>query len=260
MDVRVRIALALLVLLAACGEPDPAGGTEPLDGAWQLRSARVDGEAIALLDDHRVTATITGDEIGGRAACNSYGAAMREAEGAVTFGIVFQTDMGCEAPVMEIEAAYMSALARVTSAERSGPVLLLAGPGVELEFELLGPAPTADLVGVTWMLSGIVQGDTVTSPAEGADGPGEPAMLLLRADGTLTGHTGCRELSGEYIVSGDEILFTSFSAEGDCIPELQRQDDQIVTVLGDGFTAEIAGDRLTVTSTGGEGLVFRAGP
>jgi heat shock protein HslJ len=161
---------------------------------------------------------------------------------------------------MEVEEAFADALMRVTTAQRSGSTLRFVGPGVELDFALLAPAPTADLVGVTWMLSEIVQGETVTSPAEGADDPAEMAYLLLDVDGTLSGNTGCRELSGEYVVAGDEIRFTTFSADGDCIPELVWQDGRVVTVLGDGFTVEIVGSRLEVTSTGGERLVFRAGP
>ncbi len=86
---------------------------------------------------------------------------------------------------------------------------------------------------------------------------GEPATLELRADGTLVGSTGCRSLSGSYTVAGDEVVFTEFSADGECPSELQSQDDQVVTVLGDGFTVEIDGDRLTLTSSGSEGLVYR---
>lgn len=258
---RSLVALGLLAsILAACGEPEPVGGGESFDGAWQLRSGTLDGATILLLDDYRVTATITGDEISGRAACNSYGAELQLDGESIAFDNMGWTAMLCEPQVMEVEEAFVNALQRVTRAQRSESTLLLDGPGVELEFTLLAPAPTADLVGVTWMLSEIVQGGTVTSPVEGADDPAEMAYLLLDVDGTLTGNTGCRELSGEYIVTGDEILFTTFSAGGDCIPELQWQDNQVVTVLGDGFTAEIVGNRLTVTSTGGEGLVFRAGP
>ena len=257
----MKVALVVLALiLAACGEADLGDGGESLDGAWQLRSGTVDGANISLLDDYRVTATIAGDEIGGRAACNLYGARLHLDGESIAFEDMGWTAMLCEPQVMEVEETFMDALQRVTTAQRSGSTLFLDGPGLALEFALLAPVPTADLVGVTWMLSEIVQGESVTSPAEGADDPAERAYLLLDADGTLTGHTGCRELSGEYIVTGDEILFTTFSAQGDCIPELQWQDNQVVTVLGDGFTAEIVSSRLTVTSTGGEGLVFRVGP
>ena len=248
------------VLLAACGADSLTEDAEPLDGIWELAAATVDGEQITLLDDYRVTATITGDEIRGRAACNSYSATMLVAGDEVTFTEQGWTAMLCDAPVMVVEEAFEAAFDRVTSISRSGSVLRLSGPEVELEFALLAPAPMADLIEVTWMLSEIVQGGTVTSAAEGADGPGDKAMLVLNEDGTLTGHTGCRELSGEYVVRGDEILFTSFSADGLCVPELEWQDNQVVGVLGDGFTAEIAGSKLTVTSPGGDRLVFRAGP
>ena len=258
MKSRVVFALlAAVVLATACGADTPGGRGGSLDGAWGLRSATVDGGVVALLDNHRVTLTIAGDEAGGRAACNGYGSMLRIEGGTVAFVNLGSNDMACEPSVMDVEAAYLSALIRVNSAVRAESALRLTGPGVVLEFALLAPAPTAYLVGVTWMLSEIVQGDTVTSPAEGADGPGEKGWLLLSEDGTLAGSTGCRRLSGEYVVRGDEIVFTSFSADGDCVAELWWQDNQVVTMLGDGFTAEIVGRRLIVSSTGGEGLVFR---
>ena len=47
------------------------------------------------------------------------------------------------------------------------------------------------------------------------------------------------------------------SAAGDCPDELWKQDSLVVTVIGDEFTAEIDGDRLTLRSMGGDGLIFR---
>ncbi len=262
MSVASRLHCALLVsafVLAGCGT-DASAGVDSLDGAWELRAGTVDGSPLTVLPDHRVTATIAGDQLQGRAACNQYGALIEVSGGSITFAEMAWTSMGCEPQVMEAEQAYMDALARVSNADRFDSALLLSGPGVELEFALLGEVPTADLVGVTWMLSEIVQGDETASPAEGADDPADPAMLVLHPDGSVSGSTGCRDLTGEYVISGDEVVFTSFAAGGDCLPELQLQDNQVISVLEGGFTVTIDGRRLTVTAPGGEALVFRAGP
>ena len=53
------------------------------------------------------------------------------------------------------------------------------------------------------------------------------------------------------------MLFSSFRMAGECPAELAEQDGLIVNVLGDGFTTAIEGDRLTLTSRGEEGLVYR---
>ncbi len=266
-----RIALLLVVAvlaLAACGteEPllsnDPGGDTAagqepddslPLDGAWVLVAATVDGATLSLNDEYRVTMTIDGSEINGRAACNGYGGAVSIGNDAFSVGEISQTEMACEPAVMEIESTFMQGLFSVTDATRSGDTASLTGEGVEYTFELLPPVPTAELIGPTWVLDTIIQGDTASSTIATADS----ATLLLDADGTFTGSTGCREISGEYVVSGDTVQFTSFGTDGECRREVRRQDGQVVTVLEGGFTVEIDGDRLTVIASGGEGLSYK---
>jgi heat shock protein HslJ len=262
--------LVIVLTFAACGteEPflsnDPGGDTVageetddslPLDGAWVLIAATVDGANLSLNDQHRVTMTIDGSEINGRAACNSNGGAISIDNGAFSLGEIAQTEMDCEPAVMEIESTFIQGLISVTVATRSGDSASLTGEGVEYTFELLPPVPTAELIGSTWVLDTIIQGDAASSTIATAD----PATLLLNADGTFAGGTGCREISGEYVVSGDTVQFTSFGADGECRSEVEWQDGQVVTVLGDGFTVEIDGDRLTVTAPGGEGLSYKTG-
>jgi heat shock protein HslJ len=45
---------------------------------------------------------------------------------------------------------------------------------------------------------------------------------------------------------------------GVCPPAAVEQERVVLQVLGDGFRAEVDGDRLTLTSRGGDGLVYRA--
>jgi heat shock protein HslJ len=148
----------------------------------------------------------------------------------------------------------VSALLDVTSIARQDDRLTLTGPGSELHFELLPLVPTAELTDTLWELESLIEGS-------GPDGVGSsafPAGLTLSSDGSVTGSTGCRRLEGKWVENGDEILFTELSAEGNCQDELERQDEHVVTVLGDGFTAEIDGRTLTLFSAGELGLVYRA--
>jgi hypothetical protein len=50
------------------------------------------------------------------------------------------------------------------------------------------------------------------------------------------------------------------SAHGECPVELRDQDAAVVRVLDDGFRVEVDDEILTVTSTGSEGLAYRAAP
>jgi heat shock protein HslJ len=131
--------------------------------------------------------------------------------------------------------------------------MTLAGEGVELVFERLAPPPTAAIVGTAWVLDSLISGDAVSSVA------GEPATLRLDADGTFVGSTGCRGFGGRWIEANGEILFADFTMDlRGCPPELTGQDDHVVSVLGDGFRAAVDGQRLTLTSTGAEGLGYLA--
>ncbi len=266
----IALLLAFVLALAACGTEEPSQSDDPgdgastgqepddsptIDGAWVLIAATVDGATLSLNDQYRVTMTIDGSDISGRAACNSYGGAVSTDEGAFSVGELAQTEMACEPAVMEIESTFMRGLFGVTGWTRSGGTVALTGEGVEYTFELLPPVPTAELIGPTWVLDTIIQGDAATSTAATAD----PATLLLNTDGTFTGGTGCREILGDYVVSGDTVQFTSFGAHGECRSDVEWQDGQVITVLGDGFTAAIEGDRLTVTASGGEALSYKAG-
>ncbi len=60
------------------------------------------------------------------------------------------------------------------------------------------------------------------------------------------------------MVVGDEVTATTLAAEGECPRELEGQDAHVVTVLGDGFTVAIDGDRLSLSSQGRLGAVYSA--
>jgi heat shock protein HslJ len=219
-----------------------------------LTAASLDGVGIALGDRFRVTMTVEGAQVSGRAACNLYGASVSIENGSLSIGEVGRTLMACEPTVMEVESAFLDGLRRAAAALRSGDTLVLTGEGVVLEFAALPPVPTAELVGVTWVLDSIIEGETVSSAAAGSD----PVTLRLESDRSFSGSTGCRQISGRYAVRGDTVVFVEMQADGECPEDLQWQDGHVVTVLGDGFTADIDGNRLTVMSMGGEGLAYTA--
>jgi heat shock protein HslJ len=177
-------------------------------------------------------------------------------QGSFAAGELAQTEMACEpAEVMDLEHAFLAFLATVDEFAVDDDRLTLQGAGDTWIFEALPPIPTADLVGATWQLDGYVANDAVSNEA-GMDA----ATLTLHPDGTLSGSTNCRELTGTWIESGAEILLTELSAEGECPDEAASDlDGRILEVLGDGFAVDVDGQRLTITSQGGVGLTFTAG-
>ena len=55
-----------------------------------------------------------------------------------------------------------------------------------------------------------------------------------------------------------ELAADDAATAGVCPPAAVGQGRVVLQVLGDGFRAEVDGDRLTLTSRGGDGLVYRA--
>jgi len=217
-------------------------------GDWQLTGGWIDGEPILMLETHPITLSIDDKGIGGVAACNHYGSV----HGDDGFSI---TEMAClPEAVMESETAYMTALSLVEkSVVEDGMLVVGHGEGeVELMYERLDPVPAAELLGTVWVLDGLIQGEAVSSVM------GERATLELFSDGSFIGSTGCRDISGSYVISGGAVQFTDFRAEGECVADLANQDSRVISALEGGFRVEIDRDRMTTWMAGDEGLIYRA--
>ena len=244
------------------GTDDASDAT--VQGDWVLRSGHLDGEEITLVDDWNVTMSIEGDRIGGTAACNSYGGTVEVGDefalgGSFVVGELSWTEMGCEPEVMELEQRFLAALGRVDSYELADTLSLAeTGVGTGLVFDRVEPVDDAELVGATWRLDTLIQGDTASNS------PGmDAAFLTFSDDGTLVGSTGCRRLEGEWMLSGATIQIPILSAIDDptagvCAPESEALDGDIISVVESGSVVEIDGNRLTLTAPGGDGLSFVA--
>lgn len=220
-----------------------------------MTSGSVDGENIPILADHPIKMTFEGDRVGGTASCNSYGGSFQLSGSEISFDDLAMTEMACSPEeTMQAEAMFAEALTRVDSVSIDG-ALTLSGPGVEMEFEALEPVPESDLTNTVWVLDGLVQGDSVSTPAMDSR-----ATVEFFTDGSMLGDTGCRPFSGRYVISGAEVTVTELAADGnECEPDMADQDSHFLTAIGDSFRVEIDQTRLTTWSQGNVVLVFRAG-
>lgn len=240
----------IAVLSTACLGADFADSVE---GSWQLTSGTVHGGEIQLVETHPITIHFEGDAVGGTASCNQYGGVFELSGSSISFSDLAMTEMACfPHETMDAEALYSQALGMVTTVEVDDG-LTLSGPDVELVFTSLPPVPEAELTNTVWVLDGLVGGDAVSSVS------GDRATLEFFTDGSMLGGTGCRLLSGHYRVNGAEVVVTDLEAQGtDCQADLAEQDQRVVSVLEGTIRIDIADDRLTLSSVGGEALTYVA--
>lgn len=256
---RLVVLVAAAVTLAACTTataPTTTMDPQMVQGVWELTSGEVHGSDLKPPDGYPITLIIEERRLGGTAACNGYGSDFVLDGAAITIRELGQTSAACGPPeVMEAEATFLAGLAAVDTVEVSEQSLRLAGPEVELTFAQREEVDERAFVDVEWRLVEMMRKGVSAEPG------GEPAMLLMAGDGTVSGSTGCRDLAGQWAVFGRDVLFPTFGAEGDCPADLAAQDSHVVTVLGDGFQVRLDGDRLMLSSVGDDVLVYeRAAP
>lgn len=224
--------LVAAVLLAACGEAEPSqpggsSGGSP-EGPWVLTGGGGTGGEIPIVEGYRITLTIAAGRIDGTSACNSYSGEVAIDGSSFAVNGMGSTERGCAPNVMASEGAYMEALMAATTIERAGDELVLTGPDTELSFEALAPVPTSDLVDTEWKLESLIEGPG----PDGAVSSVSRVTLILNGDGSFSGTTGCRDIEGQWVEQGDEILFATMSADGHCPRDLQAQDGHVLQVLG----------------------------
>jgi heat shock protein HslJ len=248
-------AMSLLLGVAACGGDGTGAGAVDLDGSWRLVSGRDGDGTLPDLENRLVTLVVDGEQVGGVSACNHYGGRVEVDGDTVRISELGGTEMGCEPDVMDLEQRYLAALGAVESATRTGEELTLSGPDVALEYDLVPAEADAELVGTTWLLESLLDGETASSTVPGG-------RLELTDDGTLTAETGCGEIHGSYRVEDEQtvvpLLDTAPVPGTRCDEQASAQHRHVVGVLSGGFTWQVDGSRLLLTSPEGLGLEFRA--
>lgn len=150
-------AAALALAATACSAGGASRDRTPdvdLAGTWLLVSGRTPDGPLAVTSDTHVSLTFDEDSMGGKAACNDYGAD-HTLDGS-SFDIpgsgIEQTLMGCGTAPEELDRTYFAALIEVDTVERDSDELTMTGPGVEIGFRLAEPWPRAAVVGHRWRL------------------------------------------------------------------------------------------------------------
>ena len=213
---RALLVLAAALLVAGCAERGGAAAATDVVGAWFLAEGTADGAPLPRPPAPEATLDVEADTLGGRSFCNHYSSTYRLDGDALVIDGLGGTEMACEPEVMTAETAYLSALGRADTVARVGDDLVLSGDGVRLRFSPVPPVPDRSLAGTRWVLETLVEGETASSTL------GEPAVLLLHEDRRASASTGCRSVTGTWLLEDGALVIDDLLVGGETCPAGRR--------------------------------------
>jgi len=109
-----------------------------------------------------------------------------------------------------------------------------------------------------WVLQkfGVQDGTVVTNPTT-------EITLYLKEDGSLSGWGGCNNYFGTYTLTsvmtpkGEGMAVTTTGSTKKYCQDYSRQEDQYLAILGKTMAYSGEADRMTLTASTGDALVFR---
>ena len=198
-----------------------------------------------------------GRTISGSTGCNLYSGDVTIGQGTISMAQVSVTERACTPlEIMEQEALFLEILTSTNGFALADGMLELKSAEGSVSF--IEPAPVVDaaLNGTTWVLDTLIDAEVAMSVLTTTT----PSLTVDTRDGSMKGTTGCNGFSGTVAIEGSGFTVAEMAwTEIGCEPDIMRQETLILDVLQNAERYEIEGDHLTIFSTEGRSLVYRAG-
>jgi heat shock protein HslJ len=236
----------------------PPANTAPagVDGRQFLSVSVKDGDADhPLVPGSRISLDFNAGNLGARAGCNHLFGSYTVDGDVLIVTSMGQTEMGCEPALMAQDQWLIAFLgSRPTIALSGNDLVLTSGDTVISLLDREIAEPDQPLAGITWTLTSIVTGDTVSSLPVGIS-----ATFLFHEDGTVELFDGCNSGGGTYAVEGDQIRFIDIVlTEMACAGAAGQVEQAVIALLNsDSVTWTIDASTLTLMA-GQDGLIFSA--
>jgi len=252
------VAASIAALLAtACGgfgSGGPSGGD--LDGRTFLSTSVLEhGAERPLVSGTQIRLGFADGGISVQAGCNTIGGEYVLDGGVLHLpGPMSMTEMGCDPDRMAQDEWISRFLGSAPRVGLDGARLTLSGSGTVIELLDREVAdPDRPLIGTSWHLESIVQGEGVSSVPAGLG-----ATIEILEDGTVRLDTGCNEGGGDVSIGDGTLSFgtLTLTARG-CEPDTSALEQQILQVLRGEVAFAIDGPMLSLR-TGDLGLDWRA--
>ena len=276
-----RLALLLAAgsiwLLAACGqgsdeEADGQGAGNGTAGPLSIspsslagrtfvsQRVTVQGADYPLASAAPISLRFEGQSLVASAGCNQMSGKFSIEDAVLVLGQWATTAMGCEAALMAQDQWLGEQLGARPTLSLDGGTLTLRGPSSEivlLDGEV--SAPSSDLEGVTWRLTGVTQADVASSNLGGV------TVSFRLANSELTFQGACNQGGGKARIDGQRLLVESImTTERACLEEVGSElgrmelDELVVNMLEASPTFGIEGQHLQLDNGTGQPLTFIA--
>jgi heat shock protein HslJ len=256
------LSLASITLLAACvsagapeAVPTPAPSTSPSSGALTVDGKTYLSTAVqgaTLVSGTRIRLAFKDGSVSAGGGCNAIGGAYTITGGRLVVSQIMTTEMGCAQPLMA-QDAWLAALLGGSDVTLAGDTLTLTSGKVTLTLVDREVAdPDRPIEGTTWILDGIVSGDTASSVPAGV------TASIQITDGRMAINSGCNSGSATVTVAADTLTFGPIAlTKMACQPAAMSVEQSVVSTLTGTVRYTIEADALTIDA-GSAGLTFRA--
>lgn len=248
---RLGTVLGLLLVLAGCAAQ---GASAPPGGPWG-RTFLSTSASRELVPGTRIELRFDDGKLSVRAGCNHMGGDTSIERDRLVVQDMATTDMGCDPPRHDQDTWVAEFLRAGPTVHLSGTELVLEGAGIRITFADREVAdPDRPLVGTVWTVDTLISGQTAGSVPAGVR-----AFLSFAADGTVSGSSGCNQLSGRYTAQDGTITFTELgSTLMACTDDRGMVEARVLPVLNGTVRYEIEAGHLTLTGSAGNGLRLTA--
>ena len=158
--------------------------------------------------------------------------------------------------IMEQESLFLEILTSADEFKLANEILEVTSTEGSVSF--IEPTPVADvpLDETTWVLDSLIDGEVAVS----RPGHDDAVSDVDTGEGSMQGTTGCNNFGATVTIEGNAFTITDMeSTVIGCDPDIMRQETLILDVLQNAERYEIEGDHLTIFSTEGGSLIYRAG-